>query len=157
LGTALTPDQASLLRRYAPAAVLLYDSEQAGLRATFRAGDELLRHGVRVRVATMPAGDAPDTLVRRRGAAALEAPVGDSMALLERKLQLLEQKGWFEGVDHQREALDRVLPTIRAAADPIMRELYHKEVSQRTGVSREVLLEQVRQREERSSFGAPMS
>jgi DNA primase len=143
LGTALTPDQGTLLRRFAPAAVLLYDSDQAGLRATFRAGDELLRHGVRVRVATMPAGEDPDTLVRRGGAAALEPLLRDAMDLLERKLQLLEQKGWFEGVDHQRDALDRLLPTIRAAADPITRDLYLKEVSARTGVSREVLLEQV--------------
>jgi DNA primase len=143
LGTALTSDQGTLLRRFAPAAVLLYDSDQAGLRATFRAGDELLRHGVRVRVATMPAGEDPDTLVRRGGAAALEPLLRDAMDLLERKLQLLEQKGWFEGVDHQRDALDRLLPTIRAAADPIMRDLYLKEVSARTGVSREVLLQQV--------------
>jgi hypothetical protein len=55
---------------------------------------------------------------------------------------LLEVKGWFEGVDHQREALDRLLPTIRAASDPIMRDLYLKKVSERTGVSREVLQEQ---------------
>ena len=63
--------------------------------------------------------------------------------MLERKIQLLERKGWFEGVEHRREALDRLLPTIRAAADPITRELYLKEVSERTGVSREVLLQQV--------------
>jgi DNA primase len=143
LGTALTSDQATLLRRFAPAAILLYDSDQAGLRATFRAGDELLRHGVRVRVATMPAGEDPDTLVRRGGAAALEPIVADAIDLLERKVQLLEQKGWFEGVDHQREALDRLLPTLRAAADPITRDLYVKEVSERTGVTREVLLQQV--------------
>jgi DNA primase len=143
LGTALTADQATLLRRFAPAAILLYDSDQAGLRATFRAGDELLRHGVRVRVATMPAGEDPDTLVRRGGAAALEPIVADAIDLLERKVQLLEQKGWFEGVDHQREALDRLLPTLRAAADPITRDLYVKEVSERTGVTREVLLQQV--------------
>jgi len=155
LGTALTPDQATLLRRFAPAAVLLYDSDQAGLRATFRAGDELLRHGVRVRVATMPAGEDPDTLVRRGGAAALEPLVSDAMDLLERKLQLLEQKGWFEGVDHQRDALDRLLPTIRAAADPIMRDLYLKEVSERTGVSREVLLQQVLAQPERRSDSRP--
>jgi DNA primase len=148
LGTALTADQATLLRRFAPAAVLLYDSDQAGLRATFRAGDELLRHGVRVRVATMPAGEDPDTLVRRGGAAALEPILHDAMDLLERKIQLLEQKGWFEGVDHQREALDRLLPTIRAAADPITRDLYLKEVSERSGVSREVLLQQVMVRPE---------
>jgi DNA primase len=143
LGTSLTADQATLLRRFAPAALLLYDSDQAGLRATFRAGDELLRHSVRVRVATMPAGEDPDTLVRRGGAVALEAIMADAMDLLERKVQLLEQKGWFEGVDHQREALDRLLPTLRAAADPITRDLYVKEVSERTGVTREVLLQQV--------------
>ena len=142
LGTALTADQASLLRRFAPAAMLLYDSDPAGLRATFRAGDELLRHGMRVRVATMPAGEDPDTLVRRGGAAALEPLVDDAMDVLERKLQLLQQRGWFEGVEHQRDALDRLLPTIRATADPIMRDLYLKTVSERTGVSREVLQQQ---------------
>jgi DNA primase len=143
LGTALTADQATLLRRFAPTAILLYDSDQAGLRATFRAGDELLRHSVRVRVATLPAGEDPDTLVRTGGAAALEPILADAIDLLERKVQLLEQKGWFEGVDHQREALDRLLPTLRAAADPITRDLYVKEVSERTGVTREVLLQQV--------------
>src|SRR5690349_11444649 len=142
LGTALTSDQATLLRRFAPTAVLLYDSDQAGLRATFRAGDELLRHGMRVRVATMPEGEDPDTLVRRGGSAALEPLVDDAMDVLERKLQLLQQRGWFEGVEHQRDALDRLIPTIRATADPIMRELYLKAVSERTGVSREVLQEQ---------------
>ncbi len=143
LGTALTPDQAVLLKRLAPAAILLYDSDQAGLRATFRAGDELLRHGMRARVATLPPGEDPDTLVRTGGAAALEPILTDAVDLLERKIQLLEQKGWFEGVDHQRDALDRLLPTIRATADPISRDLYLKMVSERTGVSREVLLQQV--------------
>jgi DNA primase len=142
LGTALTGDQAGLLRRFARTATLLYDSDQAGLRATFRAGDELLRHGVRVRVATMPEGEDPDSLVRRGGAAALQPILDDGIDLLERKIQLLERKGWFEGVEHQREALDRLLPTIRAAADPITRDLYLKTVAERTGVSREVLREQ---------------
>jgi DNA primase len=143
LGTALTADQAALLKRYAPTATLLYDSDRAGLRATFRAGDELLRQGVRVRVATLPAGEDPDTLVRAGGAAALEPILDDAVDVLERKIQLLERKGWFESVEHQRAALDRLLPTVRAAADPITRELYLKIVSERSGVSREVLQQQV--------------
>jgi DNA primase len=155
LGTALTPDQATLLRRFTASATLLYDSDQAGLRATFRAGDELLRHSVRVKVATMPAGEDPDTLVRRGGAAALAPILDDAVDLLERKLHLLEHRGWFEGVDHQREALDRLLPTIRAAADPITRDLYLNEVSRRTGVSRETLLHQLAARPEPSPVPAP--
>jgi DNA primase len=155
LGTALTPDQATLLRRFTATAMLLYDSDQAGLRATFRAGDELLRQSVRVKVATMPAGEDPDTLVRRGGAAALAPILDDAVDLLERKLHLLEHRGWFEGVDHQREALDRLLPTIRAAADPITRDLYLNEVSRRTGVSRETLLHQLAARPEPSPVPAP--
>jgi len=146
LGTALTPDQAALLRRFTPSATLLYDSDQAGLRATFRAGDELLRHGMRVRVATLPPGEDPDTLVKTGGAAALAPIVRDAVELLERKIQLLERKGWFAGVEHQREALDRLLPTLRAASDPITRDLYVKAVSDRTGVSREVLQQQLEAR-----------
>ncbi|HEX5003886.1 MAG TPA: DNA primase [Gemmatimonadales bacterium] len=143
LGTALTGDQAELLKRYTKTVTLLYDSDAAGLRATFRAGDELLRHDVRVRVATLPAGEDPDTLVQKGGAAALEAVLDDAVDVLERKIQILERKGWFEGVEHRREALDRLLPTIRAASNAITRELYLGRVAERSGVSKDVLLGEV--------------
>lgn len=139
LGTAMTGDQAVLLHRFAPTAVLMYDSDAAGQRATFRAGDVLLRHEVRVKVVTMPPGEDPDTLARTGGAAAVEAVLGDAIDLLERKIQLLEEKGWFRDVEHRREALDRLLPTVRAAKDPITRDLYLSLVAERTGVSKSVL------------------
>jgi DNA primase len=139
LGTALTPDQASLLKRYAPAATLLYDNDRPGLQATFRSGDELLRHGMRVRVATLPTGEDPDTLVKSGGIEALERVLGDAVDLLERKIQLMERRGYFEGFEHRRDAVDRLLPTIRAAADPITRELYLSLTAERTKISKEVL------------------
>ncbi|MGH7658299.1 MAG: DNA primase, partial [Gemmatimonadales bacterium] len=139
LGTSLTAEQAKLVRRYATTAVLVYDSDAAGQRATFRAADELLRQGVRVRVATLPDGEDPDSLVRAGGAKALEGIVEDAVDVLERKIQLLERKGWFGDVEHTREALDRLLPTIRAASDPITRDLYLAAVAERAKVSRETL------------------
>jgi DNA primase len=150
MGTALTPDQAALLHRFAKTVLLLYDSDSAGLRATFRAADECLRHGMRVKVASMPEGEDPDTLVRRGGAAALEPILKDAVDVLDRKIQLLERKGWFEGLEHRRDALDRLLPTARAASDPIARDLYLARISERTGVSRAVL-----EREEASRPPAP--
>jgi DNA primase len=143
LGTGLTSDQGALLRRFAPAAILLYDSDEAGLKATFRAGDELLRHGVRVRVATLPPGEDPDTLVRAGGVAALAPLLRDAIDVLERKIQLLEQHGWFEKVERRREALDKLLPTIRATADHVMRELYTSRTAERVGVPRDVVAEEV--------------
>jgi DNA primase len=144
LGTALTAEQASLLKRYTSAATLLYDSDLPGLRATFRSGDELLRHSVRVRVATLPPGEDPDTLVRTGGIAALDQVLRDAIDLFERKIQLLDRKGWFQGLEHRRDALDRLLPTMRAAADPITRELYLSLASEKAGISKEVLEQEMR-------------
>ncbi|PYP18496.1 MAG: DNA primase [Gemmatimonadetes bacterium] len=143
LGTGLTEDQAALLQRHAPHVVLLYDSDDAGLRATFRAGDVLLRHKLRVSVATLPEGEDPDTLVQNKGAAALEQALKDSVDVLERKIQILERKGFFGSLPGRRRALDRLLPTIRAATDPITRDLYISRVAEVAGVRKDVLEREV--------------
>lgn len=137
LGTALTDAQATLLKRYTTEAVLLFDSDKPGLQATFRTADILLAHGMRVRVGTMPPGEDPDTLVQRGGAAAVEAIIRDAVDVIERKLQVLEERGWFNDVHKSREALDRLLPTVRAASDPLTRELYISRVAERLGIPRE--------------------
>lgn len=139
MGTGLTADQTELLRRYAPQVVLCYDSDDAGLRATFRAGDELLRAGVRVSVATLPEGEDPDSLVQRGGAAGLEAVLRDAVDVLERKIQILERKRFFETLPGRRRALDRLLPTIRATSDPITRELYLGRVAEVAHIRKDVL------------------
>ncbi len=139
LGTGLSEDQAALLQRHTPHVILLYDSDDAGLRATFRAGDELLRHKLRVSVATLPEGEDPDTLVRQGGAASLEGILKQAIDVLERKIQILERKGFFGTLPGRRRALDRLLPTIRAAADPMTRELYISRVAEVAGVRKDVL------------------
>ncbi len=143
LGTGLTSDQAQLVKRHAPHVILVYDSDEAGLRATFRAGDELLREGLRVSVATLPVGEDPDTLVHVRGAAGLEKFLTDAVDVLERKIQILERKSFFATLPGRRRALDRLLPTIRAAKDPITRELYVSRVAEAAGVRKDVLEREV--------------
>lgn len=143
LGTGLTADQAELLKRYAAQVVLCYDSDEAGLRATFRAGDELLRAGLRVSVATLPEGEDPDTVVQRRGVTALEELLRDAVDVLERKIQILEHRRFFETLPGRRRALDRLLPTIRAASDAITRELYVSRVAEVAQIRRDVLEREV--------------
>jgi DNA primase len=139
LGTALTTAQANLLARYTGKALLLYDSDTAGLRATFRSADALLQAGVHPLVVTLPTGEDPDSVVRRDGAAALKPYLDEATDVLERKLQLLEGRGFFDDIEGIRRALDRLLPTIRAAVDPALRDIYIARVAQRTGVRRETL------------------
>lgn len=63
----------------------------------------------------------------------------DSSDIFERKIQILERKGFFGSLPGRRRALDRLLPTIRAAADPISRELYLSRTAEVTGVRKDVL------------------
>ncbi len=154
LGTGLTAEQAQLVKRHTAHVILLYDSDDAGLRATFRAGDELLRQGLRVSVATLPAGEDPDTLVQRHGVAGLDELLKDAVDVLERKIQILERKGFFGTLPGRRRALDRLLPTIRAATDPITRELYLSRAAEAAGVRKDVLEREVGTRDVARRAGA---
>ncbi len=144
MGTALTDAQAAALRKLTKNVFLLYDSDKAGLQATFRSGDELLRQGVAVRVVTLPDGEDPDTFVKAHGAAALTARLRDAIDVFERKIQLLERAGMFSELHKKRRALDRLLPTVRATSDEIMRDLYLSRASEVSGVAREVLERELR-------------
>ncbi len=113
LGTGLTPEQAQLVKRHAPHVILLYDSDEPGLD--------------------------PDTLVQRKGAAGLEEILKDAVDVLERKIQILDRKGFFGTLPGRRRALDRLLPTIRAATEPITRDLYISRAAEAAGVRKDVL------------------
>src|SRR5205823_13151825 len=102
-------------------------------------GDELLRQGASVRVVTLPETEDPDTFVKKHGAAALMARLRDAIDVFDRKIQLLERAGMFSELQKKRRALDRLLPTVRAASDAIMRDLYLSRASEVSGVAREVL------------------
>ena len=139
LGTALTTEQAALIVRHSKNAFLVYDSDKAGLKATFRAADELLRHGASVRVVTLPSGEDPDTFARKSGREGVERHLASAVDVIERKIQLLERGGWFADLHKRRRAIDHLLPTIRATSDPVTRDMYLGRVSEATGVDRHVL------------------
>jgi DNA primase len=139
LGTAMTSEQAELLRKYSQQALLLYDSDMAGLKATFRTGDALLRAGVEPLVVSLPAGEDPDSLVRKGGAEALAAHLTRAVDVLDRKLQILQERGFFEDIEGRRRALEHLLPTLRAAADPALKDIYVDRVAKHRGVRRETL------------------
>jgi DNA primase len=139
MGTALTEQQAVLIRRYTKNVFLLYDSDQAGLKATFRSGDALLSNGVAARVITLPEGDDPDTFVAKHGPEGFERAADASVDVFDRKIQILERGGWFTDLRRKREALDKLLPTIRLTSDRVLRDLYIGRTSEVAGVSREML------------------
>ncbi len=72
LGTALTDEQAGLLKRFAQRVVLLYDADKAGHAAALKSLEVLMGAEVDVYIATLPSGEDPDSMVKKHGAEALK-------------------------------------------------------------------------------------
>src|SRR5213596_120207 len=77
-GTAFTEDQARILKRFVSEVVLCFDADAAGQKAAERSLDALLQNDLIVRVAEIPAGEDPDSLIRREGKDASEKRIGDA-------------------------------------------------------------------------------
>ncbi|MBI3909617.1 MAG: DNA primase [Armatimonadetes bacterium] len=92
MGTAITEAQTRALRRYTDRLTLVYDGDSAGLAAALRAGPMFEEAGLDVRVAALPPGEDPDTLVRAGGAAALHAAIESAEPLLEHRIGLIRQR-----------------------------------------------------------------
>lgn len=141
LGTALTSEQARLIKQMGGAerVLILYDSDRAGLRATFRAADVLLAEGLEPMAVTLPPGEDPDTLVQEQGREALERHLADAIDIVDLKLKILADRGRLGTSAGKRDSLDRLLPTLRATSDDLLRGIYIGQVADRLGMRRETI------------------
>lgn len=91
LGTSLTEEQAKLLKRWADVATILYDGDDAGLKAADRAATILGDAGLVVKIAMLPPGQDPDTLLRSNGPQALKEVVDAAVSPLDFRIAVLER------------------------------------------------------------------
>jgi DNA primase len=104
LGTALTSDQLEALWQLSPAPVLCFDGDAAGGRAAARAADvslPFLLPDRTIRIATLPAGEDPDTLIRGRGPGAFKAALDAARPLAEALYDLLQEAGGAESPEQR--------------------------------------------------------
>ena len=137
-GTALTPDHARLLKRYADKILLIFDEDAAGRQATFRAMDALLPSGLAVSVVAMPAGEDPDSLIKASGEEGFRHCLESARPVLEvfidEQLRVND-----ESVEGRARAAEQVLERIRRLPGDLERNLYLKELAARTGLDLDLL------------------
>jgi DNA primase len=89
-GTAFTADHARILKRYADSIVLVFDADRAGQDAALRAADTFLQVGLVVRIAALPAGEDPDSLISRKdGATVFKKLLQDAKSALDFQIDVL--------------------------------------------------------------------
>ena len=140
LGTALTDEQAKLLKRFAPAVYISYDGDSAGQNAILRGLDILEEEGINARVLDFPDGLDPDEFIRRDGKDAFDRlPALTPAAYRMRRLRAGHDLSTQEG----RTEYARACASILSKLDPLERENHLQELMVQTGFTREVLLQQI--------------
>ena len=152
LGTALTNEQARLLKRYAPQVYLSYDGDAAGQHAILRGLEILKEEGVPARVLDFPDGLDPDEFIRRDGPEGFQklpaiAPEAYRIRRLKEGMDLSTREG---KVEYARKAI-----AIFAPLEPVERDGYLRDLAIQTGFSREVLEAQLAEELKRTGAAPP--
>lgn len=141
LGTALTADHIQVLRRFASKVVLLFDPDAAGVRAALRGLDLFVNSGLGVKVVTLPAGEDPDTYVRKEGAESFVRLEEQAPSLLDFSLEHSLKTAEASTIEGRIRSVDEVLRILQKSEHPIEREERIRLVAERLGINQQRLIE----------------
>jgi DNA primase len=129
LGTAFTPMQAKLLRKYVSKVTVIFDGDRAGKKAVLHAYPLLAEAALPAKVVTLPGGADPDSFVRERGADALRALVSAAPPIVD---HLIDQAAGEAGSDPalRAQAIESLGPILARIESPVERGLYVERVAQ---------------------------
>ena len=124
LGTALTTDQIKLLGRFARKVVVNYDGDEAGVQAAKRAIEMLLAEELEVKVLVLPENSDPDEFIRRFGAAEYQRRRGEAQTHIQFVIDQAVRDRNLHRPAEKAEAVDAVLPYIRAVRSRLQKREY---------------------------------
>jgi DNA primase len=134
-GTAFTPEQARLLRRFVEAVILCFDSDQAGEEAIGRSLPALLDCGLEVRVASLPEGEDPDSLIRNSGVTRFQEIIASAAGFFDYSLGRFAQAGALATPSGKSTAARKLGPLVATIRDPVLRETTAKRICARLGIT----------------------
>ncbi len=142
-GTSLTTEQIRLIGRFTRNVTVIYDGDAAGIHASLRGIDMILREGMNVRVVPLPDGEDPDSFARSHSA----AQVREYIRTNEEDFIAFKTRSLLTGSEHdpikRAELISDIVASIAEVPDPIMRSLYTKETAAKMGMDFQLLTSEV--------------
>ncbi|MCQ2008432.1 DNA primase [Sporolactobacillus sp. STSJ-5] len=164
MGTSLTEAQAAALTRMADTIIICYDSDTAGIEASFRAAEMLQKNGKVIKIATMPEGMDPDDYIRKFGGDRFKSDViGASQTLMTFKMNYLRRKRNLSDEGDRLLYIEDVLRELTAQHRAVERDHYLRLLSEEFSISLDSLKKQLHQmsvmvqrREKKIAHTAPL-
>ena len=135
LGTALTIEQAKLIRRYAKNVIISYDSDQAGQNATLRAIDILLKADIKVKILNLKDCKDPDDFIKKYGFDGYKKAIEESDYYIKFKIDLLKNKYNLKNDTQKMNFVEESTLMLKKLKSPIEKDLYAKYLSDLTNIS----------------------
>ena len=147
-GTALSVDQANILRRFTNNITLLYDGDAAGQKAALRGTDILLSRGMRIKILLLPDNDDPDSFARKHTAAEFKEYVNTHQVdfiTFKTNLLMAEAKN---DPSKMSDLIRSIVESIAVVPEEIERSVYVHRCSEMLKVDERLLLRQIKRRRE---------
>lgn len=146
MGTSLTEEHISLLKRNVQAVTICYDSDKAGIEAAFRASNMLSKAGFAVRVATMPDGMDPDDFIKVHGEEKFRNDIiGSSATLMAFKLIYYRRGKNLQNEGDRLQYIEEVLKEISTLDKAVEKDLYLRQLANEFSLSLDALAQQLNQ------------
>ncbi len=153
-GTALTADHARMIRRYADEVILVLDADAAGEKAALRSSEAFIAEELSVRVASLPAGEDPDSLVRDHGAEALRSRVTEAVSALDFLIDVMASRENLKEEAGLMRAARAVQSLIAHAPGAVQRDRMVQRAAERLGLSTAALRRDLARKKERPAPSA---
>ncbi|MEP0767348.1 MAG: DNA primase [Fimbriimonadia bacterium] len=129
LGTAFGEEHASLLKRWTEKLVVMFDADEAGRKAALRAAQIAVAAGLRTRIARLPDGEDPDSLLKKQGTGALSAVVARASTPTDFELDLLEARHDLSSSEGAAEFVAAAVRVLAAIPSQVERDRYIERVA----------------------------
>ncbi len=139
LGTAITPEQARIMKRYTKSVVIAYDSDEAGQRAADKAFKLLGEVGLDVRILKMQGAKDPDEYIKKFGKERFKMLLDESKTRFDFKFDSILEKHDISVTSEKLKAISEVSEVIASVSSAVEREIYISKAAERLEVTKENL------------------
>ncbi len=146
LGTSLTEEQISLIKKFTDTIYLFYDPDSAGIASTIRTIPTILSHDIFLKIVLIPEGLDPDSFVRERGFDGLQDALSKAFSPVE---FLIKSFKLHEEVSPETKSkkIRNIIGVLKDIRDPILKRTYVKELSSSTAIEEELILRMFQKKE----------
>ncbi len=143
LGTALTDQQAQLMKRYSPLVYICYDNDEAGAKAADKAIETLSAAGIKLRVLSYSGAKDPDEYLKKKGAESFKKVISAALSPTEYKILNLRKKYNLVETSDKVEFINAAAEILAANQNAVEREIYIKRIATETDISVDSIVAQV--------------